>query len=247
MRKFIIAAIFILIHASSYSFEQEDSLFVKPFGKVFIYKKTPSPENVIIMISGDAGWKYGVVDFAKKFSEKNAVVAGVDILRYFKELRRRFTDCYDVSEDFKILSEAIAEKYSVPAKAPVLMGYSSGATLVYGILAQSSPGSFKGGISLGFCPDLELPKKLCEINGLKERADSALKSIFLLPHPGLSIPWIVLHGTIDKVCSYDTVVTFAGRTGNAALVTLPKVGHGFSVWTNFMPQWEKAYDSLLKE
>jgi type IV secretory pathway VirJ component len=176
-----------LINASAFSVVQEDSLFVEPFGKVFIYRKTPNPENLVILISGDGGWKYGVVDFAKKFSEKNAVIAGVDILRYFRELRRSHVECYNVSEDFKLLSKAVTEKYSIPSKSAVLMGYSSGATLVYGILAQSSPGSFLGGISLGFCPDLELPKELCRMNGLDEKADSALKSIFLLPHPAFPL------------------------------------------------------------
>jgi len=58
-----------------------DSVNVPSFGKVYIYNLTTTPQNVIIMISGDGGWKFGVVGFSETFSEMNTLVIGVDILR----------------------------------------------------------------------------------------------------------------------------------------------------------------------
>jgi type IV secretory pathway VirJ component len=134
------------------------------------------------MISGDGGWSSGVLSFAETFSEMNSLVIGVDILRYFKDLRQRTDDCYTVAADFVQLATEIEKKYDFPYyKSPVIMGYSSGATLVYGILAQARPGTFIGGISVGFCPDIELPKMLCQTNGLIERVDVTGKSYFLRP------------------------------------------------------------------
>lgn len=53
-----------------------DSLTVARFGKVHIYTTgSGSPQNLIIMISGDGGWKYGVHEFAKEFSKMNSIVA----------------------------------------------------------------------------------------------------------------------------------------------------------------------------
>jgi type IV secretory pathway VirJ component len=222
-----------------------DSVNVAPFGKVYIYNKTDKPLNVVVMISGDAGWKYGVVSFAETFSEMGNLVIGVDITRYFKDLRKRSDDCYAVAADFVQLITNVEKKYNFPDYRPgVIMGYSSGATLVYGILAQARPGTFVGGISLGFCPDIELPKMLCQTNGLTEKVDVTGKSYFLKPDAKLGNHWIVLQGRYDSVCNYAEVADFVKNTSDADLITLLNVGHGFSKWSDFMPQWKDAFKTL---
>jgi type IV secretory pathway VirJ component len=225
-----------------------DSLNVGPFGKVFIYMKTPVPANVAIMISGDGGWRYGVKGFASSFSEMNTLVIGVDILRYYKELKHRNDECYDVAADFVQLATEVEKKYNYPDyKAPMVMGYSSGATLVYGILAQARPETFIGGISVGFCADIELPHMLCELNGLKENVLIEGKSYLFEPDARLGNPWIVLQGKLDKVCPYPAVEAFVAKTTDAELITLPDVGHGFSKWSDFMPQWKDAYNRIIEK
>ena len=239
--------IFILI-TESLSASSGDSLTLAPFGKVHIYKKTGVPKNVIILISGDEGWKTGVVGFAESFSEMENLVIGVDILRYFKNLKQRTGDCYKVTADFVELATFVEKKYKLSDYTPpVLMGYSSGATLVYGVMAQSRPGTFKGGISLGFCPDIDLPKMLCQTNGLSEKTDVTGKSFFLEPDPKLGNHWIVLQGELDKVCKYSEVADFVSKTNNAELVALPEVGHGFSKWKAFMPQWKDSFNRLIEK
>jgi type IV secretory pathway VirJ component len=236
---------FVLISSSSGSVSV-DSVNVSPFGKVYVYKPQSVARNVVIIISGDAGWKYGVVDFAREFSGMNNIVVGVDVTRYFKELRQRQEECYRVSPDFVELATAIEKKYSFPEYRPALiMGYSSGATLVYGILAQARAGTFIGGISVGFCPDIELPKMLCQTNGLKEKVDVTGKSYFLEPDARLGNPWIVLHGKLDKVCNYTDVADFVKKTTDAELISLPETGHGFSKWADFMPQLKDAINRLI--
>lgn len=227
----------------------EDSATFSPFGKVFLYSLSgDKPANLIIMISGDGGWKSGVPEFAKEFARNGSVVAGVDILRYYRQLRQRTTDCYLVASDFVELATAVEKKYNFPEYLPpMIMGYSSGATLVYGILSQARPGTFMGGISLGFCPDIELPKKLCEINGLNTSELVKGKSYLLNPDPELGNPWIILHGKIDKVCDFKTVTDFVSKTANARLIALPEVGHGFSKWSDFMPQWKAATADLISK
>ena len=84
-----------------------DSVNVPVFGKVYVYNRTNTAENVIIMISGDAGWRSGVVGFSQTFSEMNSLVIGVDILQYFKDLRLRSEDCYNVAADFVQLATAV--------------------------------------------------------------------------------------------------------------------------------------------
>jgi type IV secretory pathway VirJ component len=246
---FFASTLFIIlftIQTSSGAVISRDSLIVPIFGKVYIYNRTTTPQNVILMISGDGGWKSGVIGFSQTFSEMNALVIGIDILQYYKNIRQRTDDCYNVAADFVQLATLIEKKYDFPDYLPpVIMGYSSGATLVYGILAQERPGSFIGGISVGFCPDIELPKMLCEINGLSVKADVPGKRYILQPDDKLGNPWIVLNGQLDKICNYPAIVDFVSRTKDAELVTLPKVGHGFSKWNDFMPQWKNAYSRLI--
>jgi type IV secretory pathway VirJ component len=250
MRKlfFLIIVFTFTLFSKSLAISSADSANIAPFGKVYIYKQTDTPPNVIILISGDGGWKSGVVDFAETFSKMNNLVIGVDILRYYKDLRQRSGDCYNVSADFVELATVVEKRYNFPDYVPaVIMGYSSGATLVYGILAQSRPGTFIGGISLGFCPDIELPKMLCQINGLSEKVDIEGKRYFLLPDAKLGNPWIVLNGKLDKVCNYNEVVDFVNKTSDAELITLPDTGHGFSKWSDFMPQWKDAFVRLIEK
>jgi type IV secretory pathway VirJ component len=243
----IALVILILICHSLYSQkEKPDSSIVAPFGKVFIYKHSDLPQNIIIMISGDAGWKFGVVDFAKSFVEKNNIVVGVDILTYYKQLRSRKEDCFMIAPDFVELATAVERKYNFAGYVPpVIMGYSSGATLVYGILAQARPGTFIGGISLGFCQDIDLPKKLCRANGLIEKVMTEGKSYLLQPDVRLGNSWIVLQGRKDKICNFDSVAAFVKKTTDAELIAIPETGHDFSRWTDFMPQWKLAYNELM--
>jgi type IV secretory pathway VirJ component len=244
---FLFLIVFALIPVSeSAAVSKPDSLTVPVFGKVFVYKQTVLPRNVVILISGDGGWKFGVVGFAETFSEMNTLVIGVDVQGYFKNLRSRPGECYVVAADFVQLATDIEKKYDFPEyKPPLIMGYSSGATLVYGILAQARPGTFIGGISLGFCPDIELPKMLCQTNGLTERVDVTGKSYFLQPDARLGNQWIVLQGKLDKICSYPDVADFVKKTTDAELIALPDVGHGFSKWADFMPQWKDAFNRLI--
>lgn len=224
-----------------------DSVSVNPFGKVFIYStQREEQKNIIIMISGDGGWKYGVTDFAREFARTGSLVVGVDILKYYRHLRQEEAGCYMVSPDFVELSNTIEQKYSFKHYVPpVIMGYSSGATLVYGILAQARPGTYIGGISLGFCADFELPQMLCQINGLSEEEIEKGKSYQFMPGMGLGNPWIALHGEVDKVCDFKKVSDFVSNTSNARLISLPSVGHGFSRWSDFMPQWKSAYSEMI--
>jgi type IV secretory pathway VirJ component len=247
MNKTTLVVIFfsLILISESLAVPVSDSLTISPFGKVFIYKQTETPQNVIVLISGDGGWKYGVVSFAKEFSGMDNLVIGVDILRYYKDLRQRTDECYNVAADFVQLVTEIEKKYNFPDYKPaVVMGYSSGATLVYGILAQARPETFAGGISLGFCPDIELPKMFCQTNGLTERVDVEGKRYLLQPDAKLGNHWIVLQGQIDKICNFKEVADFVSKTTDAELISLPRVGHGFSKWSDFMPQWKSALIKL---
>jgi len=247
-KNFFYFILLIFIHNLNGQVLEMDSLTVSRFGKVYIYKQPGIPGNIIILISGYSGWRSKVVDYAKSFAEKNTIVIGVDILTYYSQLRPRREDCYLIAPDFVELATSVERKYNFAGYIPpVIMGYSSGATLVYGILAQARPDAFIGGISLGFSPDIELPRKLCQTNGLTENVTTEGKSYRLHPDSRLGNHWIVLQGKKDKICNYDSVADFVKKTVDAELITLPETSHDFSKLSDFMPQWKEAYNRILSK
>ncbi len=135
----------------------------------------------------------------------------------------------------------------------MLIGYSSGATLVYAAAVESPKGTFAGAMSLGFCPDLQLTQAVCKGSGLtydldygkvEAEAARAPKGVVFKEAPQNATPWVAFQGEVDQVCDPPATKAFVGRTGQAELVWLPKVGHGFSVERNWLPQFQASYRAL---
>jgi type IV secretory pathway VirJ component len=176
-------------------------------------------------------------------------VAGVDIIHYLKTIGSVSGQCFYPAAHFESLSQFLQQKYNFAAYTlPVLVGYSSGATLVYAILAQSPPNTFQGGISLGFCPDLPLSKPLCKGSGdLSWVMDKKKTDTYIFnPVTHLPSPWVALQGTIDQVCFPDATKAYVEKVGNGKIIMLPKVGHGYSVPKNWMPQFKQVFRDITK-
>jgi type IV secretory pathway VirJ component len=223
---------------------QTETLTVPNFGQVSIYAPANAPTEVVLFISGDGGWNLGVVAMAERLREEGALVAGVDIRPFLKSLDAS-QGCAYPAGDLEELSRNIQLHMKLPAyRRPVLVGYSSGATLVYAALASAPPETFVGAISLGFCPDLMLQKPLCEMRGLKAAKRTDGHGYDVKPFPALTVPWMVLQGEIDQVCAPAATRAFVTETGASRLFDLPKVGHGFGVPRNWEPEFLEAYRAL---
>jgi type IV secretory pathway VirJ component len=215
------------------------------FGKIMVY--TPRgivPTSVALFVSGDGGWKNGVVDMAKALVAKGAMVLGIDARHYGYYLSKRTADCLYPAADFEELSLAVQKKYKFGNYyKPVLVGYSYGAVLVYGILAQAPANTFKGAIALGFCPDINLKRPLCKGRGLTQHVLKPGASFYLERTEKLTAPFIVLNGLKDQTCPFNATESFMKGMPNAELVAL-KVGHGFSVINNWQPALVQAYQKV---
>ena len=218
-----------------------DTFKVPTFGQVAVYRPASAPTQVVLFISGDGGWNLGVVSMAERLRDLGALVVGVDIRPFLKALQTSKGCAYPAGA-LEELSRAIQLRYKLPAyERPILVSYSSGATLVYAALAAAPPESFAGAISLGFCPDLEIATPLCPMRGLKASRRSKEPGYDLAPFPGLRVPWMVLQGEVDQVCAPSTTRAFVAETGSARVFSLPNVGHGFAVPRNWEPQFLEAY------
>jgi type IV secretory pathway VirJ component len=219
------------------------------FGTVTVYIPEGTPQSVAIFLSGDGGWQLGVINMARALTAMGAVVIGVDIRQYLAAVGKaaqRDPKCQSIAGDFEDLSHRVQREIGMSEyHVPVLVGYSSGATVVYAALVESPPGTFAGAMSLGFCPDQDFAgATLCTGTGLHYSPGKKKHTLIFDPAKDLRQPWIALQGQLDQVCSAPAVDEFAARMPLGQVVKLPKVGHGFSVERNWMPQFLEAYRSL---
>ena len=247
--------------------EGETHLPAGRFGTVTVYIPEGSPKSVAIFLSGDGGWNLGVVSMARALVDTGAVVIGVDIRQYLGALgkaaqrddqsvaaevprspngaTRKNAPCQLIAGDFENLSHQIQKEIGMFVyHVPVLVGYSSGATVVYAALVQSPPGTFAGALSMGFCPDQDFSgAEVCSGAGLHYTHGKKNDLIFE-PAKTLKQPWIAFQGQQDQVCDPAAVDAFTAQTPGGQVVRLPHVGHGFGVERNWMPQFLEAYSSI---
>lgn len=246
-RLILIAAIFLFCGFRSGA-SAVDTLFFGAFGKIAIYHPSHIPEAFVLFISGDGGWNKGVVDMTANIVSQGAMVAGINILTYMKNIKSSKSKCYYPAADLEEISLTIQKKYKFGKYLkPILVGYSSGATLAYGALSQAPANTFKGAISLGFCPDLDIDKPLCKGAGLNSHVLKEGKTYLLEPCMNLTAPFIALNGTIDQVCNYFETKKYVENMPMGEVISLPNVGHGFAVTRNWVPQFVSAYKKVVNE
>ena len=242
-RILILSAILFVVTGASGA---EDKLTFGKFGTVHLYRRSEHPSGVVLFVSGDGGWNLGVVDMARELATLDALVVGIDIRAYLRAMEAAGGACSYPAADFEALGKFVQKTLGFPAYVPpVLVGYSSGATLAYATIVQAPPNTFRGAISMGFCPDLPLHRPLCKGSGLAWTAGPKGKGYSFLPAASSHTPWVAFQGDADKVCDPSSIAAFVKETNNAGIVVLPKVGHGFSVTKNWMPQFRDSFARLV--
>jgi type IV secretory pathway VirJ component len=222
------------------------------FGTVSVYRGHGEPRDVVLFLSGDGGWNLGVISMAKKLVDKGAIVAGIDIRHYLAQLEAAPGQCVSPADDLDKLSHELQSKLGLKRYLePTLVGYSSGATLVYATMGEAADGVFKGALSLGFCPDLDLKKPVCKGAGIeatpRRDAKGVLKGVNFLAVKKLAGQWISLQGETDQVCPAPATQQFIATVPGGEIVMLPKVGHGYSVERNWVPQYEAAFAKITAQ
>lgn len=212
-----------------------------------IYPATGAARGLVLFLSGDGGWNAGVVDMARIVARQGFTVAGLSAPAYLKAAEADPAPCIDLAADLIRLARQLERQQRLPERPPIFAGYSSGATMAYAALAQSPPHSVRGAVSLGFGPDQAGIKPWCAGTGLAARRITRPEHGWLFsPARSLAVPWLVLQGAQDQVVNPESTRAFVASVPTGQLVWLPKVGHGFSVPRNWVPQFSAAFNGLLK-
>ena len=238
-----LASCWCVVHATP-ARAADDMLVHGRFGTTTLYRPAAAVTSVALFVSGDGGWNTGVIDMARALADHGALVIGIDIRHYLAELAQARSTCVSFAGDFEDLAHAAEldarlEQYLVP----VLVGYSSGASLIYGVLAQAPSGTFAGALSLGFSPDLGLAGPPCRGTGL-EYDTGKDGAIVFRPSATMPAPWIALQGQLDQVVSPAVTARYVAQTPQARLVELPEVGHGYSKPQHWLTQYLASYATL---
>jgi type IV secretory pathway VirJ component len=224
-----------------------ETLDYEHFGTVAIYRKTPHPPHVVLYVSGDGGLDNAVLVMAKELRDMDTLVVAIDIKNYIPYLRTAHGNCTFPAADLEQLSKYVQKTLDYPEYVPpILIGYSSGATLVYAALAEAPPNTFPGAISFGFCPELQIRKPFCRGESLQYILKRGTPGMYFLPDTTLESPWILLQGTVDQVCDPNSTEDYAKQIPKSKVILLPRVGHGFKVEKNWLPQFKEAYLEISK-
>ncbi len=219
----------------------------QPLAAAATYAPAGKPNALVLFLSGDGGWNLGVIGMAKTLTKEGAAVAAIDTPKLLKSLDSTTDgDCADLGGTLTAFADRERTALGVPADAPLIFaGYSSGATAVYIAQAALPKGAVRGSVALGFCPDMENHRPICAKGGAADLEVSKIKTGFLYSAAvtGLS-GFTALQGMIDQVCTADATIAFVGKIPGATVVQLPKVGHGFGVEKNWMPQYIAAYRAI---
>jgi type IV secretory pathway VirJ component len=222
-------------------------LEIAGLGELTVYAAKGEAKGLALFASGDGNWNLGVWDMAQTAAELGYWVGGFSTPAFLRTLESGDGECSDASGLLDNIAAKIKAEFKLPSSwSPVLIGYSSGATIMYAALAQAGDARFGGAMTLGFCPDLIIHKPFCEGAGLS--ADKQTKppyGIVFNTVPQLAAPWIVLQGEIDQVCNPPATESFVKQVKGGRVVMLPKVGHGYSVPRNWMPQYRQGLLDLL--
>lgn len=222
-------------------------LSLSGLGEVTVYAPHGEAKGLALFASGDGGWNLGVWDMAHTAQDLGYWVAGFSTPAFLKDLEADSDQCSNASGLLDRIGALVTKEMKLPAYRPVLIGYSSGATIMYAALAQSGDTHFGGAMTLGFCPDLIIHKPFCEGAGglTAHKLPNPPYTPIFNTVPLVKSPWIVLQGDIDQVCNPPATEAFVGKVKGGRVVMLPKVGHGYSVPRNWLPQYEQGLRDLL--
>ncbi|MFT3810118.1 MAG: AcvB/VirJ family lysyl-phosphatidylglycerol hydrolase [Micropepsaceae bacterium] len=211
------------------------------------YEPQGQPTALVVFLSGDGGWNLGVIGMAKRLASEGAAVAALDTPKLLAALDASAPDgCADLGGTIEAFAKEERAALHVPEGAPlILAGYSSGATAVYIAQAAMEKGSVRGSVALGFCPDMENKRPLCTSGGHADLTVDKIKTGYLYSPATTGLEgFTALQGMVDQVCTADSTIAFVGKIPGAKVVPLPKVGHGFGVEKNWMPQYLAAYREI---
>ena len=133
------------------------------FSDVAIFRPANDPRQFVLLLSGSDGITPDLGDVAQMLAAQGAMVAVIDTSKLEAWFIKNENTCFFPDGDLENLSHYIQAYYKLPTYlVPILVGYSSGATIAEAMITQAAPDIFTGAVLIdaGDSPQPKLP--LCK-------------------------------------------------------------------------------------
>ena len=161
------------------------------FGNVHVAAPAGDPKRTIVFISDKNGWDARAEALASALGDDGALVLGVDLPVYLKEMLSINDKCSFPAAHIEEMSDWMQRRQELKNFTnPILIGDGSGATLAYAIDAQAPKGTFAALITLGYDFGLRLPKPVCAGDAGKITEMAGEESWRVIPVKALPNAWL---------------------------------------------------------
>ena len=227
------------------------------FKELTVYSPHATPRGFVLLLSGAEGWTPLMSGMASRIAEQGAMVVGIDAQHFDDALAADDAGCVFPDGDLENLSHFVQAYYHLPTYlSPIVAGHAAGAAFAYAMLAQAPTNTFAGAVSVEFCPDYPLKKRLCKGSGLEFRPRARNDGAELLPSHQVGNPWIVVQGPQGasrepQACDAGIVRNFVAQVPGATFVTsatellAPPAGSAAPPQLNWPLEYSNAFDALL--
>jgi len=131
-------------------------------GMVSLLKPERVPDAMVFVFSDLDGWDASYDSVARPLAERGAVVVGVDLPQYLRNLAASDDGCHYVVAEIEDMSERLQRDFHFAHyRSPILAGIGAGGTLAYAALAQSPAVTVAGAVSVDPTPVLGTRVPLC--------------------------------------------------------------------------------------
>jgi len=132
------------------------------FGNVHVAAPAGEPKRAIVFISDKNGWDARAEALVSALSDDGALVLGVDLPAYLKEMLSIQDKCSYPAAHVEEMSDWMQRRQQLKNFTnPILIGDGAGATFAYAIDAQAPKGTFAALVTLGYDFAFRLPKPIC--------------------------------------------------------------------------------------
>ena len=209
------------------------------FGVIHVLRNATEVKEVAILISGSQGLADRVVEIAEALANK-ALVIGIDGDAYRNGIEQSADKCAYLSGELVRLSQSVQSSLQLPSYIkPYLVGFGSGAPLAF-MAYSANQKSFKGILSIHFCPSLIISKEFCEVESVSLRKIGDATYELLPGRPVKPFSWVNAFGEQDSSCQAKNVRNFVRDMGVGFLYELKGETSQYDAPSHWIPQaWGK--------
>ena len=208
------------------------------FGNVHVAAPAGEPKRTVVFISDSSGWNARAEAMASALSDDGALVLGVDLPAYVKEMLSINDKCSLPAAHVEEMSDWMQRHRQLKNFSnPVLIGDGAGATFAYAIDAQAPKGTFSALVTLGYDFSFRLPKPICGGDAGKVTAANPDASFRVTPVKSLPNPWLPLPSAPQARRTGVSLLDRLLRKLEAASVAIPQApapGAGIAAAVNWL-------------